>query len=115
MKFIALCAVINDKLEEKAISIAKSAGAGSVTILRGQNIPLNEQKIFMGLTYEESVSMLLFVLPKRVTLTVMKALKNGLKLDSTDNGVVFTIPLSHLAGLSLDEVDKFKEEIKDTL
>jgi len=115
MKFIALCAIINDELEEKAISIAKSAGAGSVTILRGQNIPLNEQKIFMGLTYEESVSMLLFVLPKRVTLSVMKALKNELKLDDTDNGIVFTAPISHLAGLSLEEVEKFEDEVKYTL
>jgi len=115
MKFIALSAVIKDELEEKAISIAKAAGAGSVTIVRGQNIPLNEKKIFMGLTYEESVTVLLFVLPKRLSLKVMKALKNELELDSTDNGTIFTIPLTHVAGMNMDEVHKFEEEVRETL
>ncbi|MCB4753962.1 MAG: transcriptional regulator, partial [Sulfurovum sp.] len=63
MKFTALVAVLEDKHEEDAIEVAKKAGAGSVTILHGKNIGLREKKVFFGLTLEENVSALLFVLP----------------------------------------------------
>lgn len=115
MKFSILGVIINDKLEDKAVSIAKAKGAGAVTILRGQNIPLKEKKIFLGLTYEESVSFLVFLLPSSLSLQVMKTLKEELELDKNENGFAFTAPISHLAGLSVDEIDKFGHDIFQTL
>jgi len=113
MKFTALVVVIADKDEEAAIDIAKEAGAGGVTIVHGRNIGLEEKKIFFGLTLEENVSLLLFVLPKRLSMKVMKALRSNFDLDSIDNsGMAFTIPLSHVIGLDKDELHKFEDNIK---
>lgn len=47
MKFTALIAIIQDKDEEAAIEAAKEHGAGSVTILHGKNIGLEEKKFFL--------------------------------------------------------------------
>jgi len=116
MKFIALIAVIQDKDEEAAIKVAKEAGAGSVTILHGKNIGLEEKKVFFGLTLEENVSVLLFVLPRRLSMKVMKALRTTFDLDNHENsGLAFTIPLSHVAGLDTQELHKFEDNIKITL
>ena len=116
MKFIALRAVIQDKDEEAAIKVAKEAGAGSVTIMHGRNIGLEEKKVFFGLTLEENVSVLLFVLPRRLSMKVMKALRTTFDLDNHENsGLAFTIPLSHVAGLDTQELHKFEDNIKITL
>lgn len=116
MKFIALIAIIQDKDEEEAIKVAKEAGAGSVTILHGKNIGLEEKKVFFGLTLEENVSVLLFVLPRRLSMKVMKALRTKFDLDNPENnGLAFTIPLSHVAGLDTKELHKFEDNIKITL
>ncbi len=117
MQFIILAAIIPDAQEESVIEIAKNAGAGSVTIVHGKNIGLEEKKVFFGLTLEENVSVLLFVLPKRISASVFKILKNELKLDDKENknGLVFTFPLTHLAGIDTDEIELFEEEIKNTL
>ena len=116
MKFTALIAVIQDSDEEEAIKVAKEAGAGSVTILHGKNIGLKEKKVFFGLTLEENVSALLFILPKRLSLTVMRALREEFNLDDHANsGYIFTIPLSHVAGLDTEELHKFEDNIKITL
>ena len=116
MKFIALIAVIQDKDEEAAIKVAKEAGAGSVTIMHGRNIGLEEKKVFFGLTLEENVSVLLFVLPRRLSMKVMKALRTTFDLDNHENsGLAFTIPLSHVAGLDTQELHKFEDDIKITL
>ncbi len=117
MQFIILGAIVPDAQEENIIEIAKKTGAGSVTILHGKNIGLEEKKVFFGLTLEENVSILLFILPKKISTTIFKALKQELKLDSQKdkNGIVFTLPLTHLAGLDMDELELFEEEIKNEL
>jgi hypothetical protein len=116
MKFIALIAIIQDKDEEEAIKVAKEAGAGSVTIIHGKNIGLEEKKVFFGLTLEENVSVLLFVLPRRLSMKVMKALRKTFDLDNPENsGLAFTLPLTHVAGLDTKELHQFEDNIKITL
>lgn len=116
MKFTALIAIIQDKDEEEAIKVAKEAGAGGVTIIHGKNIGLEENKVFFGLTLEENVSVLLFVLPRRSSLKVMQALRSTFDLDNPENsGLAFTLPLSHVAGLNTEELHKFEDNIKITL
>ena len=116
MKFTALVAIIEDKDEEAAIDVAKEAGAGGVTIIHGKNIGLEEKKVFFGLTLEENVSVLLFVLPRKLSIKVMKAIRQKFDLDNAQNGgLVFTLPLSHVAGLDVNELHKFEDDIKSML
>ena len=116
MKFTALVTIIPDSQEEKAIECAKGAGAGGVTILHGKNIGLKEKKVFFGLTLEENVSILVFILPRKLSMQVMKALRGEFNLDSHDNSsLAFTMPLSHVAGLNNDELHQFEQDIKHIL
>ena len=116
MKFVALIAIVAEEKEEEAISMAKEAGAGAVTILKGRNLGLKEKKIFFGLTLEENVSLLLFVLPRKISLLIMKKLRKGLDIDNSENSsMIFTVPLGHIAGLNIQELHKFENEIKNVL
>lgn len=117
MKFISLVAIVPDAKEEEAIDIAKHAGAGGVTILNGKSIGLEEKKVFFGLTLEENVSILLFILPQKLSMKVFKALRKGLDLsnDENPNGVVFTFPLTHITGMESKEVELFEKEVLEEL
>lgn len=116
MKFTALVIIIQDKDEESAIEVAKQAGAGSVTILHGKNIGLEEKKVFFGLTLEENVSVLLFILPRKLSMHVMKILRQEFDLDNPENsGLAFTLPLSHVAGLDTKELHKFEHDVKSMI
>ncbi len=115
MKFAVLIAILAEDLEEKAIDAAKQAGAGGVTILDARGIAAREKRSFFGLTYEGSQSVLLFVLEKKLSLQVMKAISEELKLREDSRGVVFTVPLEHLAGIDLQQIERFEERIKDDL
>jgi len=116
MKFVALIAIIGEEREEEAIQMAKEAGAGAVTILKGRNLGLKEKKIFFGLTLEENVSLLLFVLPRKISLLVMKKLREGLDIDSDENSsLIFTVPLGHVTGLNIEELHQFENKIKTVL
>ena len=117
MKFISLVAIVPDSKEEEAVEIAKKAGAGGVTILHGKSIGLEEKKVFFGLTLEENVSVLFFILPAKLSMKVFKAFRKELDLhnDDNSNGMVFTFPLTHLSGMESKEVELFEKEILEEL
>ncbi len=116
MKFVALVAIVAEEQEEEAIKMAKEAGAGAVTILKGRNLGLKEKKIFFGLTLEENISLLLFVLPRKISLLVLKKLRKGLDIDNAQNSsLIFTLPLGHVAGLNIEELHQFENKIKTVL
>jgi hypothetical protein len=116
VKFSALVIIVEEKREEEVVKVAKEAGAGSVTILHGRNMGLEEKKIFFGLTLEENVTLLLFVLPKRLSLKVLRTIKSICDLDNPQNSsLAFTIPLSHVIGMDIAELHKFKDDVSHLL
>lgn len=115
MKFAVLVAILAEDLEEKAIDIAKGAGAGGVTLLDARGIGAKEKKTFFGLTYEGSQTVLICVLEKKLSLAVMKALTVELDLAHHSKGVVFTVPLDHIAGIDTRQLESFEEHIREDI
>jgi len=115
VKFSVLVAILADDLEDKALDVAKKSGAGGVTILDARGIGANEKKTFFGLTYEGSQSVLVFVLEKKLSLAVMKNITRELDLKANSRGVLFTIPLEHIAGIDTGQITLFEEKLKDDI
>jgi len=113
MRFALLVAIVEHSIEDEAIDIAKANGAGGVTTLAGRGLGLNEKKTFFGLTYERAESVLLFVLEKRASVRVMKALRDELKLESEHKGIVMSLPIEHLAGIPTNQIQAFSNRLKD--
>jgi len=115
VKFSVLVAILAEDLEEQAIDVAKRCGAGGVTILDARGIGAQEKKTFFGLTYEGSQSVLIFVLEKKLSLAVLKAISKELDLKNHTRGVAFTLPLEHIAGIDTTQIQQFEEHLKDDL
>ncbi len=115
MKFSVLVAMLAEDLEEDAIASAKAAGAGGVTILNGRGLGAEQKKTFFGLTYEGSQTVMIFVLERKLSLRVMKQLVKDLDLKNHTRGVVFTLPLEHIAGIDHHQIEQFEELIKDDI
>jgi hypothetical protein len=113
MKFSLLLAIVDNQMEDRAIDIAKANGAGGVTQFKGTGIGLNEKKTFFGLTYERSETILLFILEKKTSLKVMKALNTELDLEDSGNGLVVTMPIEHLAGIPMKQIERFQQQLKE--
>jgi hypothetical protein len=45
----------------------------------------------------------------------MKALTDGLELKKHSKGVVFTVPLEHLAGIDTRQIESFVERIREDI
>jgi len=113
MKFSLMIAIVDTTLEDKAVDIAKANGAGGVTLMKGVGIGLDKKKTFFGLTYERQESVLLFLLEKKTSLKVMKALKYEFDLDNSGKGMVMTMPIEHLAGIPMKQMELFEQQLKE--
>ncbi len=114
MKFAVLVAIVAEELEEKTRKIASEAGAAGVTILNGRGSAGEERKSFFGLTYEGSQTILLYILEKKLLVKVFKEIKKFLN-ESQGSGLAFSLPIEHLSGLNLKDLEKFEEQIKEEL
>ncbi len=115
MKFSVLVAILAEEMEDKAIDIARDSGAGAATILNARGLTADSKKTFFGLTYEGAQSVVMFVLEKKLSVKVLKCLTRELDLDNDDRGIAFTIPLEHLGGIDIREVDQFTRKLEDEL
>ncbi|PSF14524.1 transcriptional regulator [Marinobacter shengliensis] len=116
MKFSVLVAIVPEDLEQECIDEARELGAGGITVMSGRGISNTAKKTFFGLTYDGSQSVLLMVLEKGLSLEILKALQKVVMPDPKDSqGLIFTVPLEHLGGIDLAQVEKFEQHLKDSL
>lgn len=115
MKFSVLIAILANDLEEKAVKAAKDAGAEGVTILAARGVGATEKKTFFGLTYEGSQSVMIFVLERKLSVAVLKSMSKELELGTKHTGVVFTVPLEHITGIDMTQLQRFEQRIKDEI
>ena len=115
MKFSVVVAIVADDLEEKAIDSARKAGAGGVTIVSGRGIGAEQKKTFFGLTYQGSQVVLICIVEKRLSVAIMKALTEELDLKKNSKGVVFTLPLEHIAGIDMRQIESFTEHVREDI
>ena len=109
MKFSVLVAIVPDEYEDKVIDTARKDGAGGVTILNGRGIGFKEKKTFFGLTFEGGQSVLIFMLEHKLSVKILKALK---KEPDLGDSLFFTVPITHVTGINLDQLQKFEEDVK---
>ncbi|MBO6850906.1 MAG: transcriptional regulator [Marinobacter sp.] len=116
MKFSALVAIVPEDLEQTCIDTARDLGAGGVTVMSGRGISNTAKKTFFGLTYDGSQSVLLMVLEKGLSLDVLRGIQRIIMPDDKDSqGLVFTLPLEHLGGIDMTQVEKFEQHLKNSL
>jgi hypothetical protein len=56
-----------------------------------------------------------FLLEKKLSLQVLKNMSLELDLKNSSRGVVFTLPLEHIAGIDLSQIHQFEDRIKNEL
>lgn len=114
MKFSVLIAIVPEDLEQDCIDASRDLGAGGMTVLSGRGISNTTKKTFFGLTFDGSQSVLLMVLEKGLSLDVLKTIQKILMPENDSQGLVFTLPLEHLGGIDLSQVEKFEQHVKDS-
>lgn len=96
---------------DKAVKVAREAGAYGGTILHGKS-SLGEKALkFFGMTLSPEKDILLIVCLKEQTKDLMEAINKEYGALSDARGFIFAMPVSETLGVSFNK--KLDEEIKE--
>jgi nitrogen regulatory protein PII len=111
LSFSVVVNIIPSESKDQALSIAREAGASGVTILDGQGMGIKEMVSFYRVSFEANDNILLFIVPDQIARNVVNALTRKLHLTTTGDGIVFSIPIQNMRGISVDQQHIFEEEL----
>ncbi len=113
LDFSAVILIVPKGKEDDALSAAKEAGASGVTMLNASGMGLAEFDNFYRHSHEENDKLLLFIVPTLIVENIIKKLIAKLHITTTGDGIVFSVPINHVKGISMRQEDIFEREIEE--
>lgn len=92
-------AIVNSGYAEDAMQVAREQGARGGTILSGRGVAREEEAAFFGITIHAEKEILMLVVEKDIRDSVLNALYKEMGMSKKAQGIVFSLPVSDVAGL----------------
>lgn len=104
-------AIVNDGFAEEAMAVAREQGARGGTILAARGVARADEAAFFGISIHQEKEMLMIVVEKDVRDNVLNALYKHMGMGKKAQGIVFSLPVSDVAGLAQMEKTEESEDI----
>ena len=101
--------IVNSGFAEEAMRVAKEQGARGGTILNARGVVKEDAAAFFGITLHADKEILMMVVEKEIRDNVLNALYKDMGLGKKSQGIVFSLPVSDVAGLALPVEPKAEE------
>ncbi len=112
MKFNIIFAPVKTHKTDSIVDAAKAAGATGATIIPARGTGMREAKTFFGLTLEDQIDIVMFLLEEHLVQPVLKAIKVAGEFHKPGTGIAFVLPVEQVIGLE-SQMEKFKEEVRN--
>lgn len=99
-------AIVNSGYAEEAMEVAKANGARGGTIINARGVAKEEAAAFFGIAFHADKEILMIVVEKDVRNDVLNALYKEMGMDKKSRGIVFSLPVSDVAGLVPPQAEK---------
>lgn len=92
-------AIVNSGYAEDAMDVAREHGARGGTILNARGVAREEEATFFGIAIHAEKEILMMVVEKDIRDQVLNALYSRMGMGKKAQGIAFSLPVSHVAGL----------------
>ena len=92
-------AIVNSGFAEEAMDVAREKGARGGTILNARGVAREKEAAFFGITIHAEKEILMLVVEKESRDTILNALYEEMGMNQKAQGIVFSLPVSDVAGL----------------
>ena len=101
--------IVNSGFAEEAMRVAREHGVRGGTILNARGVVKEDAAAFFGITLHADKEILMMVVEKEIRDHVLNALYKEMGLGKKSQGIVFSLPVSDVAGLALPVEPKAEE------
>lgn len=99
-KHEVIFAIVNSGFAEEAMAVAREEGARGGTILNARGVAREDEASFFGITVHAEKEILMLVVEKDARDNILNALYKRMGMDKKAQGIVFSLPVSDVAGLA---------------
>jgi len=92
--------IVNRGNTDRVMGAAKEAGARGGTVLHARRVGYEDADNFFGFTIQPEKEIIAILTPRRDKLPIMKAINKVAGLMSDCHGIVFSLPVEDLTGLT---------------
>ncbi len=96
-------AIVNAGYAEDVVDVAREHGARGGTILNARGVVKEDAARFFGITVHADKEILMMVVEKDIRDRVLNAIYKELGMAKKARGIVFSLPVSDVAGLAAPE------------
>ena len=101
--------IVNSGYAEEAMRVAREQGVRGGTILGARGVVNENAAQFYGITLHADKEILMMVVDKAIRDNVLNALYKEMGLGKKSQGIVFSLPVSDVAGLAMPAEEKTEE------
>ena len=105
-----LVAIANQGYIDSVMEAARSAGAGGGTVIHGKGTGMKLAEKYLGVSLVEEKELILIVTRSKEKNAIMRAVMERTGLEAKEKAIVFSLPVSSVAGIRMMEA-----EIQDDL
>jgi len=113
LDFSAVIVIVPQDKKDDALHAAKEAGASGVTILNASGMGLAELDNIFRHSNEETDVLLLFIVPSMIVDNIIRSVIRKLHITTSGDGIAFTVPITHMKGISMRQEDLFEQEVEE--
>ena len=99
-KHEVILAIVNSGYAEEAMAVARAEGARGGTILNARGVAREKEAAFFGITIHAEKEILMLVVEKENRNKILNVLYKEMGMDKKAQGIVFSLPVSDVAGLA---------------
>ena len=105
-EFEVIFAIVNSGYAEDVMDVAREQGVRGGTILNSRGVVNEDAAAFFGITLHADKEILMMVVEKDIRDKVLNALYKDMGLGKKSQGIVFSLPVSDVAGLAAPMEEK---------
>ena len=110
MRFNLIVGFVNPNITKKVVKTAKKSGATGDVIIQGKGTGI-EPTNFLGLSIQDKTDIVLFVVEEHHTKRIMEAVSEECNIEDPGNGILISLNIDKVAGLS-KQIKKIRENLK---
>ena len=103
-------AIVDSGYADDVMDIARAEGARGGTILNARGVAREDAAAFFGIALHAEKEMLMMVVEKDIRDNILNAVYRQMDMDKKSHGIVFSLPVSDVAGLAKAEPPKEEKE-----
>lgn len=99
-KYDLIVASVDQGLADRVMDAARTAGATGGTLIHARRAGVHEAEKFFGITLQKERELVAILAPRTTRTEIMRAIAREVPLEGEQGGVVFSLPVDGIEGLS---------------